>query len=115
MLDYSTPSAKTFVQQMFVFAEFVRSTSKESWATAQRHAVERGIHISPNGYFGVTKAAGRLVPNGDAPEVGEVFRRRGQGESWGALADYQRGCTEGGGHLDGPGDAAIVRQARVGR
>jgi len=87
-LDYSTPSGRAFVQQMFVFAEFVRSTSKEAWATAQRHAVERGIHIAPNGYLGYDKVNGRLVPNSDAPAVVEVFRRRGEGESWGSLAEY---------------------------
>ncbi len=86
-LDYSTPSGRAFVQQMFVFAEFTRSTIKESWATSQRHAIERGIHISPNGYLGYDRGDdGRLVPNADAPVVAEIFRRRGAGESWGVLA-----------------------------
>lgn len=89
-LDYSSPSGRAFLQQMFVFAEFLRSTLKESWATAQRHAtLERGIHISPNGYLGYDKGPdGRLVPNDEEPVLVEAFRRRGRGESWGAIAEW---------------------------
>lgn len=86
-LDYSTPAGRAFMQQMFVFAEFTRSTLKESWATAQRHAIERGIHISPNGYLGYDRGPdGRLTPNPDAEVVADVFRRRAAGETWSALA-----------------------------
>jgi site-specific DNA recombinase len=88
-LDYTTPAGRAFMQQLFVFAEFTRSSLKESWAVAQRSAIERGIHISPNGYLGYDKGEdGRLVPNGHAPVVGELFRRRGGGEGWGALAEW---------------------------
>jgi DNA invertase Pin-like site-specific DNA recombinase len=88
-LDYTTPTGKAFMQQMFVFAEFVRSTLKESWATAQRHAIERGVHISPNGYLGYDLGEDRrLVPNPQAVIVREVFQRRGAGETWGTLADH---------------------------
>lgn len=88
-LDYSTPSGEAFMNQMFTFAQFVRSTLKESWATANRHAIERGVHIAPNGYLGYDKGdGGRLVPNEQAPIVVEVFRRRGRGESWGSLAAW---------------------------
>lgn len=86
-LDYISPAGRAFVQQLFVFAEFTRSTLKESWAISQRHAIERGIHISPNGYLGYDRGPdGRLTPNADAHLVGEVFRRRGGGETWNALA-----------------------------
>jgi DNA invertase Pin-like site-specific DNA recombinase len=87
-LDYSTPPGRAFLQQMFVFAEFLRGTLKEGWAVAQREATERGIHISPNGYLGLDKMGGRLVPNDEAPVAVEVFRRRGGGESWGSLAAW---------------------------
>lgn len=87
-LDYTTPAGRAFMQQMFVFAEFVRGTLKESWATAARNAIERGIHISPNGYLGYDKVDGRLVPNDQESIAVEVFRRRGRGESWGSLADW---------------------------
>ena len=87
-LDYSTPPGRAFMQQLFVFAEFTRSSLKESWAVAQRSAIERGIHISPHGYLGYDRVNGRLVPNAQAPIVVEAFRRRGAGQSWGALADW---------------------------
>ena len=59
------------MQQMFVFAEFVRGTLKESWATAARNAiVERGAQISPTDYLGYDRGDdGRLVPNEQAPVV----------------------------------------------
>ena len=88
-LDYTTPAGKTFMQMVFVFAENVRANLKESWATAQRSAIERGIHISPNGFLGYDRGDDRrLVPNGDAPVVVEAFRRRGRGESWGSIAEW---------------------------
>jgi DNA invertase Pin-like site-specific DNA recombinase len=88
-LDYSSPAGRAFLQQMFVFAEFTRSTLKESWATAQRSAIERGIHISPSDYLGYDRGDDRrLIPNDLAPVVAEVFQRRGEGESWRSLADF---------------------------
>lgn len=88
-LDYSTPSGRAFLQMLFVFAEMVRGGITESWAVAQRHAVERGVHISPNGFLGYdTGDDGRLVPNADAASVVEVFRRRGEGAMWNRLAEH---------------------------
>lgn len=87
-LDYSTPSGRAFMQQMFVFAEFTRATLKESWHTTQRYAVERGVHISPNGYLGYDKVKSLLVPNADAPIVVEVFQRRHDGQSWGTISGW---------------------------
>lgn len=89
-LDYATPSGRAFLHMLFVFAEFIRSSLKESWAIAARSAIERGIHIAPNGYFGYDKdpKTGRLVPNDQAPLVVEIFRRRGRGDSWPSIADW---------------------------
>jgi DNA invertase Pin-like site-specific DNA recombinase len=89
-LDYSSPAGRAFMQQMFVFAEFLRSTLKESWAEGNRWKVEReGIHISPTIAPGYDKGPDkRLVPNRWAPVVAEVFQRRGAGETWAALADW---------------------------
>lgn len=88
-LDYTTPQGRMFTQMMAVFAEQVRANLKESWATSQRFAIERGIHIAPHAFLGYHKGADkRLVPNDDAPLVVEVFRRRGDGESWTSLAAY---------------------------
>jgi site-specific DNA recombinase len=92
-LDYSTPPGRAFLQMMFVFAEFVRSSLKESWHTAQRSAIERGIHISPNskrgGYLGYSVGPDRrLIPNDQAPIAREMLLRRGDGQTWGAIADW---------------------------
>ena len=94
-LDYITPAGRAFVQQLFVFAEFTRSTLKESWADTQRHAIERGIHISPNGYLGYDVGPDRrLVPNTQASVAVEVFRRRAEGETWGVIADWLQQVAE---------------------
>lgn len=88
-LDYTTPAGRAFVQQMFVFAEFTRSTLKESWAETQRHHTANGVHIAPTIPLGYDKGPDkRLVPNEWAPCVVELFRRRGSGETWGALAEW---------------------------
>jgi hypothetical protein len=75
---------------MFVFAEFLRSTLKESWAEGNRFKVEhKGIHISPTVAAGYDRRPdGILVPNEWAPVISEVFRRRGKGESWPSLATW---------------------------
>ena len=88
VLDYTTPTGQAFLHTMFVFAEYVRSNLKETWAVSQRHAIEDGIHISPNGFLGYDRVNRRLVPNADAPIVVEAFQRRGRGESWTAIADW---------------------------
>jgi site-specific DNA recombinase len=89
-LDYSTPAGKAFLQQMFVFAEFLRSTLKESWAEGNRYKVEqKGIHISPTVAAGYDKRPdGVLVPNEWARAIAEVFQRRSGGESWRSLAAW---------------------------
>lgn len=76
-LDYSTPAGQAFLHMLFVFAEFVRATIKESWAISARKAVERGVHISPAPYFGYSKGEdGRLIPSPEAALAIEVFERR---------------------------------------
>jgi site-specific DNA recombinase len=88
-LDYTTPSGRAFVQQLFVFAEFTRSTLKESWAETQRHQTTNGIHISPTVPLGYDKGVDKhYVPNEWAPVVAELFRRRGGGKTWGSLAEW---------------------------
>jgi len=92
-LDYSTPAGQAFLHMLFVFAEFVRATIKESWATSQRMAVERGIHISPYDYLGYdTGEDGRLAPNDWAPTAKEVFERRGRRQGWGTIATWLNEC-----------------------
>jgi site-specific DNA recombinase len=93
-LDYVTPSGRAFVNQLFVFAQFTRETLKESWHVTQRHAIEKGIHISPNGFLGYDLGEGRrLVPNDQAAVIREVFERRADGETWGILAEWLQGVA----------------------
>lgn len=88
-LDYSTAAGKAFLGMLFVFNQFIRDSLTESWATTAEHAIARGIHISPVAYLGYDLGEDRrLVPNDLAPLVKEVFRRRGEGESWVSLADF---------------------------
>lgn len=89
-LDYSTPAGQAFLHMLFVFAEFVRATIKESWATSARKAIERGVHISPAPYFGYYKGEdGRLIPSPEAPLAIEVFERRGiNREPWAEIAKW---------------------------
>ena len=88
-LDYASPAGRAFLQMLFVFAEFLRSTLKESWHATQVSATERGIHISPGTYLGYEKHPGKpLSPNEQAPLAKEVFARRGRGEPWGAIAAW---------------------------
>ena len=89
-LDYSTPAGQAFLHMLFVFAEFVRASIKESWATSARKAIERGVHISPAPYFGYYKGKdGRLVPSPEAPLAIEVFERRGiHREPWAEIAKW---------------------------
>lgn len=89
-LDYSTPAGQAFLHMLFVFAEFVRATIKESWAVSARKAIERGVHISPAPYFGYYKGEdGRLIPSPEAPLAIEVFERRGiNREPWAGIARW---------------------------
>lgn len=89
-LDYSTPAGQAFLHMLFVFAEFVRATIKESWAVSARKAIERGVHISPAPYFGYDKGEdGRLVPSAAAPLAIEIFERRGVNrEPWAEIAKW---------------------------
>lgn len=88
-LDYSTPNGRAYLHMMFVIAQLMRENITEEWATAQRHAIERGVHISPSTYLGYDRGDdGRLVPNDDAPVVREAFVRRGETQSWGQIATW---------------------------
>jgi site-specific DNA recombinase len=92
-LDYTTPAGEAFLNMQFTFAQYVRATLRESWATTQRHKIEQGVHISPNknsgGYLGYSSDdSGRLVPNNQADIAVEVFERASNGEAWGSIAEW---------------------------
>jgi site-specific DNA recombinase len=87
--DSSTPMGRFALTILLALAELELGRIRESWATAQAYAVQRGVHIaskSPTGYR--RGDDGRLVPvTSDAEVVRNVFRRRAAGASWRELAD----------------------------
>lgn len=88
-MDYSTPAGMAFLQMLFVFAEFFSANIKEGWYVSQSGAIEKGKMISPYTYLGYDFGPdGRLILNDWAEAAHEVFVRRGEGESWGRIADW---------------------------
>jgi DNA invertase Pin-like site-specific DNA recombinase len=87
-LDTSTPIGKAMFTVMLTFAELQLDTIRENWRTAQRYAVERGVHVAsrpPTGYR--RSSDGRLEPDKrDAAAVAEVFQERAGGASLSQLA-----------------------------
>jgi site-specific DNA recombinase len=55
-LDYSTPAGQAFLHMLFVFAEFVRATIKESWASLPEKRLNRGSTSPPPSTSGTRKA-----------------------------------------------------------
>src|SRR5262249_7209741 len=73
-----------------LIAELELERIRESWDSAKREAVGRGVHISARVPTGYKRDEGgrlkRVEPAASA--VAEVFRRRAVGASYTALADY---------------------------
>jgi DNA invertase Pin-like site-specific DNA recombinase len=88
--DSSTPTGKFAMTIMLALGELELDRIRENWRTAQRKAVERGVHVAsraPTGY--VRGEDGRLeLVKRDAAAVAEVFRRRATGASWSELAAF---------------------------
>jgi DNA invertase Pin-like site-specific DNA recombinase len=88
--DGSTPMGRFAIGILTLIAELELERITESWSTAVKAAVERGVHISatpPAGYRRDTD--GRLVVvEKDAAVIRELFLRRANGESWTVLADF---------------------------
>ena len=87
-LDPTTPMGKAMLQIVLVFAEMELDRIRDNWKDAQRRAVERGVHIAsrpPTGYDRDPQSR-RLVANGDATHIGELFRLKAAGASWRELA-----------------------------
>jgi site-specific DNA recombinase len=85
--DSSTPMGKFAMHMLLALGELELDRIRENWSTAQRLAVERGVHVAsrpPTGYK--RRSDGRLEPvKRDAAVVAEVFRRRGAGAPYGEL------------------------------
>jgi site-specific DNA recombinase len=88
--DGSTPMGRFAIGILTLIAELELERITESWSTAVREAVERGVHISatpPAGYRR-DKDGRLLVVEPDAAVIRELFRRRALGASWTELADF---------------------------
>jgi site-specific DNA recombinase len=88
--DSSTPMGRFAVNMILGLAELELERIRESWSTAQEHAVRRGIHIAsrcPTGYQ--RRKDGRLERHPRyADNIAEVFRQRAAGASWRDLVTY---------------------------
>jgi DNA invertase Pin-like site-specific DNA recombinase len=113
--DGSTPMGRFAIGILTLIAELELERIKESWTTAIRAAVERGVHISsrpPTGYR--RDPNGRLIRDEPgASAVAECFRRRALGASWTELAQFleERGVypPNGNPHWSKIGVAGILR------
>jgi site-specific DNA recombinase len=76
-IDITTPDGKMMFDFRMTIAENYLARSREKWAEAQRHAVEKGIyteHFLPPGY---EKREGRhLYPSPDAPVIKQAWQMR---------------------------------------
>lgn len=87
--DFTTPSGRMVLQMHLMMAEYFRALTVESWSTATRSAVERGVHPAPYGAYGYDRVNGHYVLNDEAPFIAEAFRLRVE-ERWtfGRIADW---------------------------
>jgi DNA invertase Pin-like site-specific DNA recombinase len=125
--DGSTPMGRFAIGILTLIAELELERIRESWDTAVREAVGRGVHVSsrpPTGYR--RDEGGRLVRvEPDASVVADVFRKRAVGASWEELAQFleQQGVypPNGNGHWSKTGVSGLIKnpvylgQARGGK
>src|SRR6266571_632907 len=88
--DGSTPMGRFAIGILTLIAELELERIKESWETAVREAIGRGVYISGRVPAGYNKdEAGRLQPvEPDASIIAEAFRKRATGASWRDLAAF---------------------------
>lgn len=76
-IDITTPDGKMMFDFRMAIAENYLARSREKWAEAQRHAVEKGIYTEgyvPMGYE--KREDRRLYPSPDAPIIKQAWRMR---------------------------------------
>jgi site-specific DNA recombinase len=95
--DTSTPEGRFARRTLFSMAEMERERAANSFRRAGASAIERGIHFASRVPFGYTRDPGtrKLVPDGNAPTVVELFERRAKRQGWFALARWlvERGAS----------------------
>jgi DNA invertase Pin-like site-specific DNA recombinase len=88
-VDSAKPGGRLLLTVLAGLAEEELEQRREGWATARRQALERGVHVGPTPIGYRRRRDGRLeVDERVAPFIAGAFSRRGQGESWGAIARY---------------------------
>jgi DNA invertase Pin-like site-specific DNA recombinase len=89
-LDPTTATGEHVMTNMLALARMQRRRIAEAWDESNARAIARGVHFTRTPPFGYQrKKDGRLEPHPErAPLVGEVFQRRGDGQSWSQLADF---------------------------
>lgn len=88
-LDTSTPVGRAILTVLLAFAQLELEQRRDSWAVAQRRALERGVYpgTTPTGY--TRDENGRMVPDPIAgPVIVRLFERRARGLSWAKLARW---------------------------
>jgi site-specific DNA recombinase len=86
-LDTSTPVGRAVLTVLLAFAQREVEQRRDSFATAQRNALERGVYpgTTPIGYM--RDEEGRMTPNpATAPTIRRLYERRLAGDSWATLA-----------------------------
>jgi len=88
--DTSTAAGELVLNMMLTLAQFELRRIRENWTTAQRRAVERGVHISrftPPGYEKQTD--GRLAPHEyHGNTIGRAYKMAAEGASPVKIAGY---------------------------
>jgi DNA invertase Pin-like site-specific DNA recombinase len=88
-VDSAKPAGRLLLTVLAGLAEEELEQRRAGWATARRQALERGVHVGPTPIGYRRRPDGRLEEDERvAPFIAASFGRRGQGESWGAIARF---------------------------
>jgi DNA invertase Pin-like site-specific DNA recombinase len=88
-VDSAKPGGRLLLTVLAGLAEEELEQRRAGWASARRQALERGVHVGPTPIGYRRGRDGRLDEDERAaPFIAAAFSRRGQGESWGAIARY---------------------------
>lgn len=88
-VDSAKPGGRLLLTVLAGLAEEELEQRRAGWATARRQALERGVHVGPTPIGYQRGPDGRLQEDERvAPFLAAAFSRRGNGESWGAIARY---------------------------
>jgi DNA invertase Pin-like site-specific DNA recombinase len=98
-LDTSTPIGRAILTVLLAFAELELEQRRDSWAAAQRRALERGVYPGNTSLAFTRDETGHMVPNPEtAPVIGRLYDRRLAGDSWptlGRLLDVELPRSDG--------------------